>query len=85
MVLTVADAGLSGYTNGQLLRRISGGFDLFITVDKSIQYQQNLAAYDLAFVLLRVHSSDITEIEPVLPRLFGRWSEIERGTLLIVE
>ena len=85
LVLTVTDAGLSSYSNGQLLRRISGDFDLFITVDKSIQFQQNLAAYDVAFVLLRVFSNDITVIEPVLPRLFARWSEIQRRTLLIIE
>ena len=85
VVLTVTDAGLSSYTNGHLLRRISGDFDVFITVDKSIQYQQNLAAYDVALVLLRVYSNDIAVIEPVLPRLFARWSEIQPHALLIVE
>jgi hypothetical protein len=35
VVLTVTDAGLSSYTNGQLLRRISGDFDVFITIDKA--------------------------------------------------
>lgn len=84
LVLTVSDAGLSGYTNGQLLRRISGDFDVFITVDKSIQYQQNLSAYDVGVVLLRARSNDIVDIEPLLPRLFERWSEIQSGRLLVV-
>lgn len=84
-VLTVPDAGLSGYTNGQLLRRITGDFDVFITVDKSIQYQQNLAEHDVALVLLRVVSNDIVDIEPVLPRLFSRWAEIQKRTLLIID
>jgi hypothetical protein len=48
LVLTVADAGLSSYTNGQLFRRISGDFDVFVTIDKSIEHQQNLALYDVA-------------------------------------
>jgi len=85
VVLTVTEAGLSGYTNGQLLRRISGDFDVFITVDKSIQHQQNLAVHDVALVLLRVRSNDIVDIEPVLPRLFERWSEVTKRTLLIIE
>ena len=84
-MLTVTDAGLSSYTNGQLLRRISGEFDLFITVDKSIRYQQNLGAYDVALVLLRARSNDIVDIEPVLPRLFARWADIRRGALLTIE
>lgn len=85
LVLTVTDAGLSSYTNGQLLRRISGDFDVLITIDKSIQHQQNLAAYDIGLVLLRVPTNDIADVEPVLPRLFARWSEIKPRTLLIVE
>lgn len=81
----MGDAGLSGYTNGRLLRRIEGDFDVFVTIDKSIQHQQNLAAHDVSFVLLRVPSNDIVDIEPALPRLFARWHELKRGILLIVE
>ena len=85
LVLTVTDAGLSGYTNGRLLRRITGDFDVFITIDKGIQHQQNLAAYDVAIALLRVPSNDIADIEPKLPKLFARWSELKPGHLLIIE
>jgi hypothetical protein len=85
LVLTVTDAGLSGYTNGRLLRRITGDFDVFVTIDKSIQYQQNLFAYNVAFALLRVPSNDIADIEPKLPKLFARWTELKPGTLLIIE
>jgi len=85
LVLTVTDAGLSGYKNGQLLRRISGDFDVFITVDKSIQYQQNLATFDIAFVLLRVPSNDVVDIEPVIPRLLARWHELKPGAVIVVD
>ncbi|HEX8172641.1 MAG TPA: DUF5615 family PIN-like protein [Thermoanaerobaculia bacterium] len=85
LVLTVTDAGLSGYKNGQLLRRVSGDFDVFITIDKSIEHQQNLAGLEIALVLLRVRSNDIVDIEPVMPRLFARWHELKAGALLVVE
>ncbi|HVR40475.1 MAG TPA: DUF5615 family PIN-like protein [Thermoanaerobaculia bacterium] len=85
LVLTVTDAGLSSYTNGQLLRRIDGQFDVFITVDKSIQFQQDLAAYDIAFVLLRSRSNDIADVEPVLTRFLTRVDELKRRALLVVE
>jgi predicted nuclease of predicted toxin-antitoxin system len=85
LVLTVTDAGLSGYKNGQLLRRISGDYNVFITIDKSIQHQQNFASFDICLALLRVVSNDIADIEPVLPRLLARWHELRPGTLLIVE
>jgi hypothetical protein len=85
LVLTVTDAGLSGYTNGRLLRRVVGLFDVFITVDKSIRFQQDLAAFDIAFVLLRVRSNDIVDIEPLIPRLLERLPGVKRRELLIVE
>jgi hypothetical protein len=85
LVLTVPDAGFGGLKNGQLLRRIIGGFDVLITTDKSIQHQQNLAAWDIAFVLLRAPSNDIADIEPLMPKLMARWGEIAPGKLLVID
>jgi len=50
--------GLSGIKNGQLLKLIEQQFEVFITTDKNLRHQQNLARLRLAFVLLptnRVH------------------------------
>ena len=85
LVLTVPDAGFAGLKNGQLLRRVAGNFDLFITTDKSIQFQQNLAAWDLAFVLLRARSNDIADVEPLVVKLLARWEEIRPRQLLVIE
>lgn len=41
-VLTVAYMGWSGYQNGDLISIIDGKFDVFITGDKNLRYQQNL-------------------------------------------
>jgi hypothetical protein len=57
---------------------------LFITTDKSIQYQQNLPAYAIAFVLLRAVSNDIADIEPLVPELLERFDEITPGKLLVI-
>jgi len=40
---------------------------------------------NVAFALLRVLSNDIADIEPKLPKLFARWSELKPGHLLIIE
>ena len=83
--MTVPDAGFGGLKNGQLLRRVAGKFDVFITTDKSIQYQQNLSAWAIAFVLLRARSNDIIDIEPLVPKLLARLDEAVPGTLLVIE
>ena len=85
LILTVPEAGFGGLKNGQLLRRVDGKFDVLITTDKSIQYQQNLSAYAIAFVLLRAKSNDITDIQPLVPKLLSRFNELSPGKLLIIE
>jgi hypothetical protein len=41
-VLTVEEAGLKGLKNGRLLQAASSQYDVLVTVDQNIQYQQNL-------------------------------------------
>jgi archaellum biogenesis protein FlaJ (TadC family) len=83
-VLTVAEAGFAGLKNGQLLRRAEGNFDAFITTDKSLQHQQNLSVWTMAFVLLRAVSNDIADLEPLIPELLKRLPEVIPGTLTVI-
>lgn len=83
-VLTVADAGFAGLKNGQLLRRAEGNFDAFVTTDKSLQHQQNLPAWSMAFVLLRAISNDIADLEPLVPELLKRLPNLAPGSFTIV-
>jgi hypothetical protein len=84
-VITVAEAGFAGLKNGQLLRRAEGNFDTFITTDKSLQHQQNLSAWTMAFVLLRAVSNDIADLEPLVPELLIRLPEVRPGTLTVID
>jgi Domain of unknown function (DUF5615) len=84
-VLTVAEAGFAGLRNGQLLRRAEGNFDAFITTDKSLQHQQKLSAWTMAFVLLRAVSNDIADLEPLVPELLKRLPEVTPGTLTVID
>jgi predicted nuclease of predicted toxin-antitoxin system len=49
---TVQDAGWGAYKNGVLLNLAESEFDLFITSDQSILYQQNLAGRQIAILVL---------------------------------
>ena len=51
--VTAADAGLSGLKNSALLRAaINAGFDVLVTADKTLQYEQNLSRHAIGIVLL---------------------------------
>ncbi len=58
---TVQELGWSGIKNGELLQRAEGEFDLFITSDQNIRYQQNLAGRSIA--ILELSTNDIGRIQ----------------------
>ena len=47
-VTTVVEAGWSGVKNGKLLALAAGQYDVFVTADRNLQYQQNLSSLPLA-------------------------------------
>lgn len=51
-VTTVQQAGFRGLQNGALLAALEGAFDVFVTADKNLRYQQNLTARTFAIVEL---------------------------------
>lgn len=51
-VETVADLGHAGIQNGALLALLEGHYEVFVTADKKLRYQQNLAGRTLAIVEL---------------------------------
>lgn len=51
------EAGLAGKTNGELLALVEARFDVFITLDKGFEYQQNLAGRRISIVLIRAESN----------------------------
>ena len=58
---SVQDQGWSGIRNGDLLQRAEGEFDLFITSDQNIRYQQNLAGKLIA--ILELSTNDLRRIQ----------------------
>ncbi|MGC1088598.1 MAG: hypothetical protein WA894_09190, partial [Candidatus Acidiferrum sp.] len=66
---TVREAGFGGKENGELLSLAEGNFDVLITVDKNLRYQQNITNRRIAILVLRAASNDIDDIRPLLPEI----------------
>jgi hypothetical protein len=59
--MTAQQCGWGGLTNGELLQRAEKDFDLFITSDQNIRYQQNLANRQIA--ILELSTNDLRRIQ----------------------
>lgn len=64
---TVPEMGWAGTKNGKLLRLVEQEFDVLLTNDQNIEYQQNLQQFDLAIVVLVALTNDIDDLLPLMP------------------
>ena len=65
-VFTVQEKGWSGIENGDLLRIAEEEFDVWVTADQGIKYQQNLHLFDIAVVVLVVYQNRLDALLPYL-------------------
>jgi predicted nuclease of predicted toxin-antitoxin system len=80
---TVPEAGLAGKKNGQLLSLAeSMGFDLFLTLDKSIEYQQNLTGRRISIIVVHAKSNRLRDIQPHVPECLMQMQKITPGQLV---
>ncbi len=83
-VIIVRYRGWGGKTNGELLRAAAAEFDVFVTLDSNLEYQNNVAALDLAIIVIRTASSDLADIESALPKLNALLPSVRPGKAYIV-
>jgi predicted nuclease of predicted toxin-antitoxin system len=81
----VCEMGWSGLKNGELLARAAAQFDVLLTADQNLEYQQNLNTLPVAVVVLIAQSNRIEQLRLLLPRLFQVLSSLQPRTLLRVE
>lgn len=80
-VLSVQEMGWAALKNGELLRRAAGQFDVFVTADQNLQYQQNLKILPIAVAVLVANSNRIQSLEPLVPQLLSALASVEPRTL----
>jgi Domain of unknown function (DUF5615) len=83
-VATVPEMGWAGLKNGDLLVRAQQQFELFITADQNLEYQQTLSTYTIATVILAARTTRIEDIRPLVPQLLKTIETARPGTVIRV-
>jgi hypothetical protein len=68
-VKTVHQMGWQTIKNGELMRLASEQFDVFITIDRNLSFQQNLNAYSFSVIVLSVKTNRLADSRPLVPKL----------------
>ena len=80
-VQTVAEVGWAGVKNGELLRRAATAFDVLITVDRNLEYQQSFKGVSLAVIVIDASSNDIIALRPLTPTVLELIPQAKPGVV----
>jgi predicted nuclease of predicted toxin-antitoxin system len=82
--LTVQEAGWSGKENGELPALADASFDVLVTVDQNIRYQQKVTGRKIALVIVRAPSNRLVDLRPHFPACLVALQTIRPGTVVEV-
>ncbi len=83
-VKTARQIGWSTIENGELLALAEKEFDVFVTVDRNLSFQQHLPAFTIAVIVLRAVSNRLADLQPLVPELLASIPEAKRGAVSYV-
>lgn len=82
---TVPEEGMAGKKNGELLSLAEqSGFEVFLTLDRGLEFQQNLQGRVIAIVLIRATSSRLVDLLPRSTEILRVLDSIQSGELVKV-
>ena len=83
-VKTAHQMGWSTIRNGELLGLAAKDFDVFVTVDRNLSFQQNLPAFAIAVIVLRARTNRLSDLRPLVPDLLACIATAKPGTVSYV-
>lgn len=78
-VKTVPQMGWATKKNGELLALAETEFDVFITVDRNLSFQQNLPKFNIAVLILRAPSNRLADLKLLVPRILSILPSLVKG------
>lgn len=83
-VKTVPQMGWAGVKDGQLLALAESEFDVFLTVDRNLSFQQNLPQFDVSVIVLQASSNRLTDLKPLVPKILSILTTVAKGQAITV-
>jgi hypothetical protein len=83
-VRTSRQMGWSGLKNGKLLREAAAQFDVFVTADQSIEFQNDISAISIAVVVLVRRTNRLSDLVPLVPKVIEKLPKLTAGTVTYI-
>ena len=79
---SVNQMGWAGLTNGTLLRRAQHQFDVFLTADTNLTFQQNLTRFHIAVIVLEAQTTRLFDTIKLMPQVAEALKSIQPGEVV---
>ena len=76
--------GWAAIKNGELLRLAAGQFDVFVTVDRNLSFQQSISSHSIAVIVLRAKSNRLADLTPLVHKLLLALESAPQGVATLV-
>lgn len=83
-VRTARDLGWTAIKNGELLALAAAQFDVFVTVDRNLRFQQKLQDYPIAVLILEARSNRLADWKPLIVRLLRAIKSARPGQVEVI-
>jgi predicted nuclease of predicted toxin-antitoxin system len=83
-IKTARQMGWAAITNGDLLKLASEHFDVFVTVDRNLAFQQNFALLPISVVVLQAKTNRLADLTPLVPDLLTKIDGLRPGTVYFI-
>jgi hypothetical protein len=83
-IKTARQMGWTTIKNGALLALAAKQFDAFVTVDRNLTFQQNIASFSIAVIVLRAKTNRLADLAPLVPSLLAAFDATEPGKVQFV-
>lgn len=70
-VKTARQIGWTTVENGALLSLAAQHFDVLVTIDRNLTFQQNLDRFSIAVIVLQAKTNRLADLRPLVPRLLA--------------
>jgi predicted nuclease of predicted toxin-antitoxin system len=78
-VSTVKQMGWKSKQNGEFLKLASKSFEVFVTTDRNLSFQQNVQGFDIVVVVMTANTNRLADLRPIVPSLLKVLPFLKKG------
>ena len=82
--ISVQKMGGGGIKNGRLPALAQEEFDVFLTADRNLSFQQNTTKFQIAVVMLVAGSTQLNKTLPLMPQVLALLPGLTSGQVAII-